>query len=161
MGSKCSNRQAYEGHFSFKPPHVSKKRISKSVVVANIFSPSSWDAEAGGFLWFLKPAWCAQWVPEGDPASKPTNQITTTVLEFFIQRRTWRTVRERSWAIQAGQYQHYPMVQYTELLKQRHSGLSHKDSTMELGRSWVRWLWEGMPEESSHLRLPNKIQRAS
>jgi hypothetical protein len=36
------------------------------VVVTNAFNPSTWEAEAGGFL-SLRPAWSTEWVP-GQPA---------------------------------------------------------------------------------------------
>jgi hypothetical protein len=35
------------------------------MVVAHAFNPSSWEAEAGGFL-SLRPAWSTEWVP-GQP----------------------------------------------------------------------------------------------
>ena len=42
-----------------------KKRKESRVVVAHTFDPSTWEAEAGGFL-SLRPAWSIEWVP-GQP----------------------------------------------------------------------------------------------
>jgi hypothetical protein len=49
-------------------------------VVAHTFNPSTWEAEAGGFLG-SRPAWSTEWVPgqpglQRNPVSK--NQTTTT-----------------------------------------------------------------------------------
>jgi hypothetical protein len=60
------------------------KKPSLAAVVAHAFSPSTWKAEAGGFL-SSRPAWSTEWVP-GQPGlyretqsqknqtPKPTNQ---------------------------------------------------------------------------------------
>jgi hypothetical protein len=43
---------------------LKKLRFSQAVVV-HAFSPSTWEAEAGGFL-SSRPAWSTEWVP-GQP----------------------------------------------------------------------------------------------
>ena len=42
-------------------------------VVAHAFKPSTWEAEAGGFL-ILRPAWSTEWAP-GQPG-QPGNPVT-------------------------------------------------------------------------------------
>jgi hypothetical protein len=42
-----------------------KKGSLGQAVVAHAFNPSTWEAEAGGFL-SSKPAWSTEWVP-GQP----------------------------------------------------------------------------------------------
>ena len=53
---------------------------SKPGVVAHAFYPSSWEAEAGGFL-SLRPVWSTKWVP-GQPGlhreTLPQNTHTHT-----------------------------------------------------------------------------------
>jgi hypothetical protein len=44
---------------------VLKKFITSQAMVAHAFNPSTWEAEAGGFLG-LRPAWSTEWVP-GQP----------------------------------------------------------------------------------------------
>jgi hypothetical protein len=43
----------------------SSRREARPGVVAHAFNPSTWEAEAGGFM-SLKPAWSTEWVP-GQP----------------------------------------------------------------------------------------------
>jgi hypothetical protein len=53
-------------HTDIHPLHqVSKISIFCRAVVAHAFNPSTWEAEAGGFL-SLRPAWSTKWVP-GQP----------------------------------------------------------------------------------------------
>jgi hypothetical protein len=42
--------------------YVFKKKCPLPGVVAHAFNPSTWEAEAGGFL-SLRPAWSTKWVP--------------------------------------------------------------------------------------------------
>jgi hypothetical protein len=49
-------------------------------VVAHAFNPSTWEAEAGGFL-SSRPAWSTEWVPEQpglyrETLSQKTNKQT-------------------------------------------------------------------------------------
>jgi hypothetical protein len=63
-------------------------------VVANAFNPSTWEAEAGGFL-SSRSAWSTEWVPEQpglhrDTLSRKTknkqNKKVNTLLHFTVQR---------------------------------------------------------------------------
>jgi hypothetical protein len=62
------------------PSHLVTKVDFSQAVVAHAFNPSTWEAEAGGFL-SSRPAWSTEWVP-GQPGlhretlSRKTNQPT-------------------------------------------------------------------------------------
>jgi hypothetical protein len=47
------------------PEHVAQRMYSEPGVVAHTFNPSTWEAEAGGFL-SSRPLWATEWVP-GQP----------------------------------------------------------------------------------------------
>jgi hypothetical protein len=44
-------------------PRLYKKDKTSRAVVAHTFNPSTWEAEASGYL-SLRPAWSTEWVPE-------------------------------------------------------------------------------------------------
>jgi hypothetical protein len=68
------------------------KLIYGRAVVAHPFNPSTWEAEAGGFL-SLRRAWSTEWVPgqpglhrETLPRKTKTKTITTTTKQFMEER---------------------------------------------------------------------------
>jgi hypothetical protein len=62
----------YSHSVSFPHPHFRNVEISQAVV-AHAFNPSTWEAEAGGFL-SSRPAWSIEWVPE--PRATQRNPVS-------------------------------------------------------------------------------------
>ena len=70
---------------SGEPEHSPPDSVPKSdswcrAVVAHAFDPSTWEAEAGGFL-SLRPAWSTEWVP--GLKNKQTNKQKTNSFCLF------------------------------------------------------------------------------
>ena len=88
-----------------------KKAFPKPGVVAHAFNPSTWEAEAGGFL-SSRPAWSTKWVP-GQPGlhretlsqknQKKKQKTTTTtknlikLTNFVFPRQVLYPNRSRIW----------------------------------------------------------------
>jgi hypothetical protein len=57
-------------------------------MVAHAFNPSTWEAEAGGFL-SSRPAWSAEWVP-GQPGLHRDTLSRKTNLKKIIKSSHWK-----------------------------------------------------------------------
>ena len=76
----CGTHVVYIQTSRHTPKHITKNVLGSWAVVAHAFNPSTWEAEAVGFL-CSRPAWSTEWVP-GQPGlhretlSQKTNKQT-------------------------------------------------------------------------------------
>jgi hypothetical protein len=89
MGSKCPPQVCPRRTTTYS--HKINLKKSKPGVVAHAFNPSTWEAEAGGFL-SSRPAWSTKWVP-GQPGlhrqtlSRKTKTKTASCLSQEVGAR--------------------------------------------------------------------------
>jgi hypothetical protein len=74
---------------------------SSLAVVVHVFNPSTWEAEAWGFL-SSRPAWSTEWVPGQPGLHRETLSQTTTTLPPPPQKKTktkpdWSLLKKKSW----------------------------------------------------------------
>jgi hypothetical protein len=74
------------------------KNEYKPGVVAHAFNPSTWEAEAGGFL-SLGPAWSTEWVPGQPELHKETLSQKTNKQTKPNQKK--KKKKKKRWVFQA------------------------------------------------------------
>jgi hypothetical protein len=89
------------------------------VVVAHIFNPSTWEAEAGGFL-NLRPAWPTEWVPGQPGLYRETlswKQNKTKNKDIYYQINLNSSLKESEYLSACCAFATKQCVAYNKLLK--------------------------------------------